>query len=210
MLFSTSRRVNGQRVGEEEVLSAETLPLMFQARVRASRNRTAYQQFDSPVTSGSAIPGTGSSSRRAVACRLAARGAAAGGACRHTASQWARSRLCGSWRAYRRDWFPCRCTSSITRRIWRTSLVIAARPCFSWNPPSAGKLYAHIVSACPSCDAWFASARCPRRRMLPPPLEWSLVGRGGQQPRWWAGAGHPPGDLRRSSTPQGLRAAPRG
>jgi len=33
-------------VGEEEVLSAETLPLMFQARVGASGNRAAYQQFD--------------------------------------------------------------------------------------------------------------------------------------------------------------------
>jgi len=34
-------------VGEGEVLSAETLPQMFQARVRISGNRAAYQQFDS-------------------------------------------------------------------------------------------------------------------------------------------------------------------
>lgn len=34
-------------MGEGEVLSAETLPQMFQARVRMSGNRAAYQQFDS-------------------------------------------------------------------------------------------------------------------------------------------------------------------
>jgi long-chain acyl-CoA synthetase len=33
-------------VGEGEILSAQTLPQMFQARVRISGNRAAYQQFD--------------------------------------------------------------------------------------------------------------------------------------------------------------------
>jgi long-chain acyl-CoA synthetase len=44
--FRTSRRESVRHVGSEGVLSAETLPQMFQARVRASGNCEAYRQFD--------------------------------------------------------------------------------------------------------------------------------------------------------------------